>query len=65
MTPAPVIPLGDPLPLPAPPGLVWALLLLTFLVHTVAMNLLLGGSILSLAWRLGRFSLWGAPFCGD
>jgi hypothetical protein len=53
MTP-PAIPLPDPLPLAAPPGLFLWLSQLTFLLHTVAMNLLLGGSILALVWRLGR-----------
>ena len=43
-----VIPLADPLPLPAPAGLLWALLQLTFLFHLVAMNVILGGSILAL-----------------
>ncbi len=50
----PVIPLADPLPQPAPPGLLWALLQLTFLLHLVAMNVVLGGSILALHWRLSR-----------
>jgi len=38
----PVIPLADPLPQPAPPLLLWALLQLTFLLHLVAMNVVLG-----------------------
>ena len=50
----PVIPLADPLPLPAPVGLLWALLQLTFLLHLVAMNVVLGGSILALHWRFSR-----------
>ena len=49
-----VIPLADPLPLPAPVGLLWALLQLTFLFHLVAMNVTLGGSILALHWRFSR-----------
>ena len=49
----PLVPLADPLPQPAPPALVWALLQLTFLLHVLAMNLVLGGSLLAL---LGRFS---------
>ena len=49
-----MIPLADPLPLPAPPGLLWALLQLTFLLHLVAMNVVLGGSILALHWRFSR-----------
>jgi hypothetical protein len=56
----PLIPLADPLPLPAPVGLLWALLQLTFLLHLVAMNVALGGSILALHWRhSGRAE--GAP----
>jgi hypothetical protein len=50
----PVIPLADPLPLPAPVGLLWALLQLTFFLHLVAMNVVLGGSILALHWRFSR-----------
>jgi hypothetical protein len=49
-----VIPLADPLPLPAPSGLLWALLQLTFLLHLVAMNVVLGGSILALHFRFSR-----------
>lgn len=47
------IPEADPLPLPAPPPLLWALLLLTFLIHVLAMNFVLGGSILLVVarWR--------------
>jgi hypothetical protein len=52
----PVIPLADPLPLPAPPGLLWALLQAVFLLHLVAMNVVLGGSILALHWRFSRRS---------
>jgi hypothetical protein len=51
---SPVIPLADPLPQPAPPALLWALLQVTFLLHLVAMNLVLGGSILALHWRFSR-----------
>ena len=56
----PVIPLADPLPLPAPAGLLWALLQLTFLLHLVAMNVVLGGTILALHWRFSRRAE-GAP----
>jgi hypothetical protein len=47
------IPDADPLPLPAPPTLLWALLLLTFFLHVLAMNFVLGGSILLVVarWR--------------
>jgi hypothetical protein len=51
---SPVIPLADPLPLPAPPGLLWALLQLAFFLHLVAMNVVLGGSLLALHWRFSR-----------
>ena len=50
----PVIPLADPLPQPAPAWLLWALLQLTFFLHLLAMNVVLGGSILALHWRLSR-----------
>ncbi len=42
-----IIPHPDPLPLSAPPGLVWFLLLLTFFLHLLPMNFILGGSIIS------------------
>lgn len=47
------LPSVDPLPQPAPTGLLWALLLLTFVLHLVPMNLALGGSIVALVarWR--------------
>ncbi len=44
----PQIPTLDPLPLPAPAWLLWALLTLTFVLHLLAMNLLLGGAIIGL-----------------
>jgi hypothetical protein len=50
----PVIPLADPLPQPAPAWLLWALLQLTFFGHLLAMNIVLGGSILALHWRASR-----------
>ena len=50
----PLVPLADPLPQPAPPALVWALLQLSFLLHVVAMNLVLGGSLLALHWGFSR-----------
>ncbi len=40
------IPGADPLPMPAPPWLLWFLLILTFFLHILAMNFVLGGSIL-------------------
>jgi hypothetical protein len=50
----PVIPLPDPLPQPAPAWLLWGLLQLTFFLHLLAMNVVLGGSILALHWRMSR-----------
>jgi len=47
-----IIPHPDPLPLPAPTSLVWFLLVLTFILHLLPMNFILGGSIVSLF--LGR-----------
>jgi hypothetical protein len=49
-----VIPLADPLPQPAPAWLLWALLQLTFFLHLLAMNVVLGGSIVALHWRASR-----------
>lgn len=54
MTPMPIIPLAEPLPLPAPVWLMWSLLMLTFVLHLIAMNLLLGGSIIAAYARLRR-----------
>ncbi|MCX6549427.1 MAG: hypothetical protein NTY02_00205 [Acidobacteria bacterium] len=48
----PPIPQPDPMPLPAPGWLLWALLMLTFLLHLVPMNLVLGGSILGAIARV-------------
>ena len=51
------IPQPDPLALPAPAWLLWALLLLTLFLHLVPMNLVLGGSILGAVARMrGRRS---------
>ncbi len=44
-----VIPAPDPIPLPAQPGLLRALLIFTFILHLFPMNLTLGGSFLT-AW---------------
>ena len=43
-----VIPDADPIPLPAPIGLLRFLLLLTFVLHLLPMNFVLGGSLLTL-----------------
>ena len=48
----PTIPSLDPLPLPAPAWLLWFLLTLTFVLHVVPMNLVLGGSLIGLVARL-------------
>lgn len=45
------IPEADPLPLPAPPWLLWFLLLLTFVLHVVVMNFVLGGSVIAAVAR--------------
>ncbi|HEX7709128.1 MAG TPA: hypothetical protein VF701_21910 [Thermoanaerobaculia bacterium] len=47
-----VIPDADPLPMPAPPWMLWSLLLLTFFLHLIAMNFVLGGSIITAVSRL-------------
>jgi hypothetical protein len=46
MTPLP-IPLPDPLPLPLPPGVLKLLLLVTFALHLMTVNLAVGGSLLA------------------
>ena len=45
------IPTPDPLAQPGPTWLLWALLLLTFALHLLAMNLLLGGAIIGALTR--------------
>lgn len=40
------IPQPDPVPLPGPPWLFWGLLILTFFLHLIPMNLVLGGSLI-------------------
>ena len=49
----PIVPSPDALPLPAPAALLHLLLLLTFTLHLVAMNALVGGAVLAL-WLRGR-----------
>jgi hypothetical protein len=44
----------DPLPQPGPTAVFRGLLLLTFLLHLLPMNVVLGGSVVALATRLGR-----------
>ncbi len=48
---APTIAYPDPMPLPAPGWLLWFLLMLTFFLHLLPMNILLGGSIISAVTR--------------
>ena len=48
----PQLPTIDPLPLPAPAWLLWSLLTLTFVLHLLPMNLLLGGAIIALVARI-------------
>lgn len=48
------IPSPDPIPLPGPVWLFKTLLLLTFFLHLMAMNLVLGGSLLAVFYRLRR-----------
>ncbi len=52
MNGSPFVPSPDALPLPAPEPLLRFLLLLTFLLHLLAMNGLLGGALLALWSRL-------------
>lgn len=51
-TQAPLIPPIDPIPLPAPAWLLQVLLILTFLVHLVFMDLMLGGALLAAFARI-------------
>jgi hypothetical protein len=46
------IPDADPVALPAPVWLLWFLLILTFTLHVIAMNFVLGGSIIAAVARL-------------
>jgi len=50
------IPTPDPMPLPGPLWLIMALLLLTFLLHLLAMNLTVGGTAIALICTLRRKS---------
>lgn len=47
----PLIPQLDPLALPAPAWLLWGLLLLTFVLHLLPMNVVLGGSLVAAVTR--------------
>ena len=60
------IPTPDPMPLPGPVWLMMALLLLTFLLHLLAMNLTLGGTAIALLCTLRRKSdAFAARLAGD
>lgn len=48
----PAIPQPDPIALPAPIWLLWALCILTFTLHLLPMNFVLGGSIVALVARV-------------
>lgn len=45
------LPVPDPVPQPAPGWLLWFLLMLTFVLHLLAMNFVLGGSVVAAAAR--------------
>jgi hypothetical protein len=49
----PAVPQPDPIALPAPLWLLWGLLILTFTLHLLPMNFVLGGSIVGMVARLG------------
>lgn len=53
MNPTAIVPELDPIPLPGPIWLLKFLLLLTFLLHLLAMNLLLGGAVQGVIARFG------------
>ncbi|MGD8328847.1 MAG: hypothetical protein PVJ49_05375 [Acidobacteriota bacterium] len=57
----PTIPAPDPVPVPAPGWLLWFLLMLTFVLHILAMNFVLGGSIIGAVTRWRAGSTEGSP----
>ena len=60
------IPHPDPMPLPAPVWLLRTLLLLTFFLHVLFMNCLLGGTAIALVCRMRRKSSeFSARLAGD
>jgi hypothetical protein len=60
------IPYPDPMPLPAPVWLLRTLLLLTFFLHVLFMNCLLGGTTIALVCALRRkSSAFSARLAGD
>ena len=58
MTPQLILPAPDALPLPAAPFLLQFLLHLTFLLHLLAMNAMLGGLLITLYGRLRGSGAW-------
>ncbi|MFB3903225.1 MAG: hypothetical protein ACE15E_07215 [Acidobacteriota bacterium] len=61
----PVIPAVDPIPLPGPVWLFWTLLVLTFLLHTIAMNCVFGGTLISTTAFLRRSHPFHQRLAGD
>ena len=61
----PVIPAVDPIPLPGPAWLFWTLLILTFLLHTIAMNCVVGGTLISIVARLRHVNPFYERLAGD
>lgn len=60
------LPSPDPMPLPGPVWLMMTLLLLTFLLHLVAMNLTLGGTVIAVLCTLrGKRDRWAGQLAGD
>ncbi len=59
------IPQIDPMPVPAPLWLLRTLLLLTFALHLLFMNALLGGTILAFVSRVGRRSGYATQLVSD
>ena len=60
------IPHPDPMPLPAPVWLLRTLLLLTFFLHVLFMNCLLGGTAVALVCMMRRkSSAFSARLAGD
>ena len=51
----PPVPAPDPVPQPAPAWILWGLLVFTFMLHLLAMNFVVGGSVIgAVSARLGR-----------
>jgi hypothetical protein len=46
------VPQPDPIPLPGPTWLMWGLLIVTFFLHVIPMNLVLGGSLVGAITRV-------------